>query len=161
MDKLREKIGALNLKVDEASSKADEYRNTIKQLEQDNLTKEQEISSLTHRYQVLDDECNKLGEELKKAKESADQGHASSSEVESLNRKIGLLESEAEEAEKNLRETTDRLRQTDVKAEHYERKVATLELEREQWEKRYEELQVQFKKLKEEYDAMTAEIEGM
>ena len=49
---------------------------------------------------------------------------------ESLLRKIALLESELDAADKNLRETTDKLRQVDVRAEHFERQVQRLEAER-------------------------------
>ena len=102
------KINLLNQKVDEANGRADEGQTKIKQLELENLAKEQEITSLNHRNKLLEDECNALNTTLKTAKESADQGHASSSEVESLRRKVQLLEDEAEEADKNQRETTEK-----------------------------------------------------
>ncbi|KAA1134445.1 hypothetical protein PGTUg99_001038 [Puccinia graminis f. sp. tritici] len=57
-------------------------------------------------------------------------------ELVSLQHKIALLESELDNAEKNLRETTDKLRQVDVKAEHFERQVQRIESERDSWEKK-------------------------
>jgi len=161
MDKLKEKMASLRMETEEAQAQNEELKNRIKVLEQENLTKEQEISSLTHRNTLLDDEVEKLERALAEAKNAADSGAAHSSELDALQRKLQLLEDEAEEADKNLRETNEKLRLTDVKAEHYERKVATVESERDMWEKKYEECNDKFKQCQEELDKICQQLNDM
>lgn len=101
-------MNALRLETDQAHAKNEELTARVKTLEQENLTKEQEIHSLTHRNSLLDAEVEKLEKALAEAKSAADTGAAHGSEVDSLNRKLQLLEEEAEEADKNLRETNEK-----------------------------------------------------
>lgn len=98
----------LRAESEEAQAKVEELQARIKVLEQENLSKEQEIVSLTHRNSLLEEEVEKLELTVKDAKSAADSGAASSSEVENLQRKVQLLEDEAEEADKNLRETNEK-----------------------------------------------------
>ena len=153
--KFEQKMSSLRVEADENMAKAEEMKGKVKVLEQDNLTKEQEITSLTHRNQLLESEVEKLETGLKEAKtmsaDAAQHGQAN----ENLTRKLQLLEEEAELSDKTLRETNEkyifpqshamhtnllRLRQTDVKAGHYERKVQALEQARDEWEAKYEEM---------------------
>jgi tropomyosin, fungi type len=96
------------METEEAQALNEELKARIKVLEQENLTKEQEINSLTHRNTLLDEEVEKLEKALSEAKSAADNGAANSSELEALTRKVQLLEDEAEEADKNLRETNEK-----------------------------------------------------
>jgi tropomyosin, fungi type len=154
------KMNALRIEADENQSKAEELQTKVKALEQENLSKEQEITSLTHRNQLLEAEVEKLEAALKEAKGIAGESAQHGAQNEALTRRLQLLEEEAEEADKTIRETNekyvyplasaiasldanyacDRLRQTDVKAGHYERKVQALEQDRDQWEAKYEEM---------------------
>jgi len=161
MEKLKEKMSALRMEADAAQTTNAELAAKIKTLEQENLQKEQEITSLSHRNQLLEGDVEKLEEKIKELKASADSGATSSQEVESLQRKVQLLEEEAEEADKNLRETNEKLRLTDVKAEHYERKVATVEAERDQWEKNYEETCEKLKLCQKELGDLNAALDSM
>lgn len=161
MDKLKEKMNALRMEAERAQEGNAELAARIKVLEQENLAKEQEITSLSHRNQLLEGDVEKLEEKIKELKSSADSGATSSQEVESLQRKVQLLEEEAEEADKNLRETNEKLRLTDVKAEHYERKVATVEAERDQWEKKYEETCEKLKQCQKELADVNAALDSM
>lgn len=99
---------SLRMETEEAQARNEELKARIKVLEQENLTKEQEISSLTHRNTLLDEEVEKLEKALADAKNAADSGAAHSSELDALQRKLQLLEDEAEEADKNLRETNEK-----------------------------------------------------
>lgn len=101
-------MNALRMETEEAHAKNEELQSRIKVLEQENLTKEQEINSLTHRNTLLDEEVEKLENALKEAKSQADTGAAHSTELDALQRKLQLLEEEAEEADKNLRETNEK-----------------------------------------------------
>jgi tropomyosin len=98
----------LRLEAEDAHTKVEELAHRVKVLEQENLSKEQEISSLTHRNSLLDAEVEKLEKALADAKTAADTGTVNSTELESMSRKLQLLEEEAEEADKNLRETNEK-----------------------------------------------------
>lgn len=101
-------MNSLRLEADEAHSKVEELKNKVKSLEQENLAKEQEITSLTHRNQLLEAEIEKLETGIKEAKDSASQSAQHDTQNEALQRRLQLLEEEAEEADKNLRETNEK-----------------------------------------------------
>lgn len=101
-------MNALRVEADEAQAQVEELKNKVKALEQENLAKEQEITSLTHRNQVLEAEIEKLESSLKDAKEKADQSAQHDTQNEALQRRLQILEEEAEQADKNLRETNEK-----------------------------------------------------
>ncbi|OJD32426.1 actin lateral binding protein [Diplodia corticola] len=171
MDAIKKRMNALRIEADEATAKVEELSSDKKRLEQENLAKEQEITSLAHRNQLLEGEVEKLETHLKDAKAIADDSSQAGTHNESLTRRVQLLEEEAEEADKNLRETNEKyvtfltpkrfwfqLRQTDVRAGHYERKVQALEAERDQWEAKYEEMAKKYADTKKELDDFVNEI---
>ena len=98
----------LQLDAEEATTKNEELTAKVKALEQENMAKEQEITSLTHRNQLLEGENEKLEARYKDAEKMRDEGSHHSSQNEALQRKLQLLEDEAEEADKNLRETHEK-----------------------------------------------------
>lgn len=102
------KMQALRVEADEHQTKSEELQAKVKTLEQENLAKEQEITSLTHRNQLLEGEVEKLETGLKEAKDTAGQSAQHGQQNESLQRRLQLLEEEAEEADKTLRETNDK-----------------------------------------------------
>lgn len=162
-------MAALRAEADTNAAQADELKAKVKTLEQENMAKEQEIRSLTHRNQLLESEVEKLETGIKEAKALAADGTQSGQQAEALNRRLQVLEEEAENADRTLKETTekygiklkktnlmtaltldDRLRQTDVKSGHYERKVQALERERDEWEAKYEEIGQKYAALQKE-----------
>lgn len=169
-----QKMNSLRLEADENAAKADEMKAKVKQLEQENLAKEQEITSLTHRNHLLEAEVEKLETGIKEAKALAADGAQSGAQTEALNRRLQVLEEEAENADKTLKETTEkyryhtvtlrstdlgrRLRQTDVKSGHYERKVQALEQERDDWEAKYEEMAKKHAQLQKELQELEQTI---
>lgn len=86
----------------------EELTTKVKTLEQENLAKEQEITSLTHRNQTLESEVEQLDAGHKDMKSQLDQTGQHGSQNEALQRKLQILEEEAEEADKNIRETNDK-----------------------------------------------------
>ncbi len=96
------------MEADDAQSKAEEYKGKVKALEQENLSKEQEITSLSHKNQLLETEVEKLDASVKHWKDLAEDNGKHSTQNETLQRRLQLLEEEAEEADKNLRETNDK-----------------------------------------------------
>jgi len=151
-------MNSLRIEADEATSQVEEYKIKVKALEQENLQKEQEITSLTHKNGLLEAEVEKLEAQIKDAKVIADEGHQHGTQNEALQRRLQLLEEEAEEADKNLRETNDKLRQTDVKAGHFERKVQALEQDRDQWEAKFEEMSKKYSAVQKELEDFQQEI---
>lgn len=156
-----QKLNSLKLETEAAQSKADEYSDRVKQLEQDVMQRDQEIASLTHKNTLLETEVEELETHLKDAKGAAEEGAATGSQNESLVKKISLLEDELEASDRNLRETTEKLRQTDVKAEHLERRVTSVEAERDEWEKKFEDLSEKYASAKAELEEITLQLENI
>lgn len=102
-------MNALRIEADASAAQVEELSSDKKRLEQENLAKEQEITSLTHKNQLLESEVEKLETGLKDAKSIADESTQAGTHNESLTRRVQLLEEEAEEADKNLRETNEKL----------------------------------------------------
>ncbi|CAG7938179.1 unnamed protein product [Penicillium olsonii] len=149
---------ALRAEADEAHELVEELKARVKTLEQENLSKEQEITSLNHRNQLLEDEVEKAETSLKEAKEAASQSLQHDTQNEALQRRVQLLEEEAEENDKTLRETNEKLRQTDIKAGHYERKVQALEDQNSKLEQRYEDAIKEHSGVKKELDDLAAQM---
>ncbi len=101
-------MNALRIEADEAGAKVEELQKSVKVLEQDNLQKEHEITSLTHKNNQLEADVEKLEAQIKDAKVLGDEGTQHATQNEALQRRLQLLEEEAEEADKNLRETNDK-----------------------------------------------------
>lgn len=101
-------MNALRLEADESAAKVEELSAKVKTLEQENLAKEQEITSLSHKNQLLEQELEKLEAGLKDAKAAADDSAQHGSQNESLSRRLQVLEEEAEEYDKKLKETTEK-----------------------------------------------------
>jgi tropomyosin, fungi type len=141
-------------------------------LELTNTSKDQEITSLTHRNELLEKKLEEHEEKLEKFKGLESDESGARGEKESMERKIALLEEEAEQNDKNLKETTeksysgsivlmDRLRQVDVKAEHFERKVTSLELERDALDKKLDEMSEKYRTVKAELDEVNAQLDNI
>lgn len=71
-------------------------------------SKDQEITSLTHRNELLEKKLEEYEEKLEKFKGLENDESGARGERESLLRKVALLEEEAEQNDKNLRETTEK-----------------------------------------------------
>src|SRR6266498_4175386 len=98
----------LRAEADEAQKQVEELQAKVKTLEQENLGKAQEITSLTHRNSLLEAEVEKLETGIKEAKAAASDSAQHGIQNETLQRRLQLLEEEAEEADKNLRETNEK-----------------------------------------------------
>ena len=103
-----QRMQTLRLEADDNAAKAEELKTKVKTLEQENLAKEQEITSLTHRNQLLEGEVEKLEGQLKDAKAQATEGAQAGQHSESLQRRLQVLEEEAEQADKTLKDTSEK-----------------------------------------------------
>ena len=99
---------ALRVEADESGAKAEEYKTKVKQLESETTQKEQEITSLTHKNSVLEGEVEKLEAQVKTFKDEAGAGLQAGTQAESLQRKIQVLEEEAEESDRTIRELNEK-----------------------------------------------------
>lgn len=108
LSNVTQKMNQLRLEADESAAKVEEMQAKVKQLEQDNLAKEQEITSLSHKNGLLETEVEKLETAIKDFKKAAEDGTQHSSTNEALTRRLQLLEEEAEEADKTLREANEK-----------------------------------------------------
>ena len=99
---------ALRVENDDISSKHEEVQGKVKVLEQENLAKEQEITSLSHKNQLYEAEVEKLEAKTKELQKALDDAGSAGTHNESLQRRLQLLEEEAEESDKNMRETNDK-----------------------------------------------------
>ena len=101
-------MNQLRLEQQEAEAKAEELAKKVKALEQENMAKEQEIRSLSHKNQLLEEESEKLHNENKGHKEELSRSGQSGTHNETLQRRVQLLEEEAEESDRNIREVNDK-----------------------------------------------------
>jgi tropomyosin, fungi type len=103
-----QKMNSLRIEADEAATQVEDMKSKVKSLEQENLAKEQEITSLQHKNQLLESEVEKLEGGITEHKKAAEENVGHGTQNEHLQRRLQLLEEEAEEADKNLRETNDK-----------------------------------------------------
>ena len=99
---------SLREEADASQAQADELKAKVKILEQENLAKEQEITSLTHKNQLLEAEVEKLDTSLKETKAALEVSGQQGTQNESLQRRLQILDQEAEESDRNLRETNEK-----------------------------------------------------
>lgn len=99
---------ALRVEADESGARAEEFKTKVKALEADNISKEQEITSLTHKNSVLEGEVEKLETQVKSLKEEAGAGAQAGNQAESAQRRLQVLEEEAEESDRQIRELNDK-----------------------------------------------------
>ena len=104
-----QKINSLRAETDTANEKIDELNAKVKALELSTTHKDQEITSLTHRNELLEKKLEEHEEKIEKFKGLENDESGARGERESLLRKIALLEEEAELNDKNLKETTEKL----------------------------------------------------
>ena len=99
---------SLRIEAETSQAQTEDLKAKVKVLEQENLAKEQEITSLTHKNQLLEAEVEKLETGIKEAKVAAEESNQHGTQNESLQRRLQLLEDEAEESDKNIRETNEK-----------------------------------------------------
>lgn len=105
----------LKEKEEEALAKVEELHVKVKALEQENLAKEQEITSLSHKNQLLEADVEKLETTNKELKVKVEATGQQSIQSEGLQRRLQLLEEEAEQADANIRETNEKYVEAPVK----------------------------------------------
>jgi tropomyosin len=101
-------MNSLRVEADESHAEAEALKAKVKTLEQENLSKEQEIVSLSHKNQLLEKEVDKLETLVKDHKTAAEEGSQHGAANETLTRRLQLLEEEAEQADRNLRDTNEK-----------------------------------------------------
>ena len=101
-------MSALRTEADAAVDRAEAAEAKIKKLEQELLGKEQDVTSLTHKLDVLEGQLADAEGKLGVAKSAQQEGELSKATSDELRRKIQLLEDELDAAEKNAKETVEK-----------------------------------------------------
>lgn len=101
-------MNAIRAEADNAVARAEAAEGKNKQLEQQLLEKEQNITSLNVQIARLETELETTEGKLAEAKSAQADGEHSKTTNDSLARKIVLLEEELDAAEKNVKETTEK-----------------------------------------------------
>ncbi|OMJ26863.1 putative asparagine-tRNA ligase, mitochondrial [Smittium culicis] len=146
MDKLKEKISNIRLEADAASARADAAELALKQINEQQIEREQEIISLQNRITLLEDELDRKESRIAEAKQLAEDHESTRDASDVLNKRIHLLEEKLETAELELQQTKEK--NMDVKTESLERTIAQFENERVDSESRYEALNEKYLKSK-------------
>jgi len=107
-----QKLNALRVENDEVSAKHEDLQGKVKVLEQENLAKEHEITSLSHKNQLYESEVETLEKKNKEIQKALEEASGAGTHNESLQRRLQLLEEEAEESDKNIRETNEKYENT-------------------------------------------------
>lgn len=102
-----QKLNSLRAEADAAIERAEEAESKNKRLEQESLQKEQEITSLQHKLNVMESDLEKAEAKLQDHKANKEEEDSSKSNVDSLQRKVSMLEEDLDQTEKKLRETTE------------------------------------------------------
>ncbi|KAF9100200.1 hypothetical protein BGX23_004028 [Mortierella sp. AD031] len=144
MDKFKEKIASVRAELEAALTRAETTESEVKRLTDENVQKDQEITSLKTKIQFAEDQIAECETRISDAKSGLDEGESAKMAGEGLSRKVALLEAELEAAERNLGEASEKLRQMDIKAEQYERKAQQLEDENSASESKVDELVIQY-----------------
>lgn len=158
MDKIREKLSSLKLEADTAQEKLEEAEARIKQLEEDNLSKEQEINSYVHKTSTLEKENEKLESQLDEQKKLANEGIAHSSAKDALSTRNSELETQLDDATSKNKELSDKLKDLEVKYEEISRSNTALEHERETSEQKLEEMTAKYNKAQAEVEDITSQL---
>lgn len=98
----------MRLEADVAIQRAEKVEAKVKILEQELLTKEQEVSSLQHRLAVMEEANEEADKKLSELKTNSLDSEQTKTTAENLNRKVQLLEEELDAAEKNHKETVEK-----------------------------------------------------
>jgi len=104
----RQKLNSLRTEADASIARAEDAESKNKKYEQEILTKDQDITSLSHKVSLLEADLEKTEAKLTEAKAHHEEGETHKGANESLNRKVQLLEEELDTAEKNLKDTVEK-----------------------------------------------------
>lgn len=103
-----QKLNNLRAEADASIERAEAAEAKNKKLEMELLAREQEITSLSHKLNVMEGDLEKAEAKLADAKHAREDGDSAKSTAENLQRKIQILEEELDNAEKNLKETVEK-----------------------------------------------------
>ncbi|KAF9207999.1 hypothetical protein BGZ49_010030, partial [Haplosporangium sp. Z 27] len=107
MDKFKEKLAALREEVNIATARADTAEAEVKRLQDEQIQKDHEITSLKNKLQLTEAELEKAENKMVEAKLNLDEGETTKTVGEGLARKVSLLEAELDTAERDLRDTAE------------------------------------------------------
>lgn len=103
-----QRLASLRQEADNAVARAEEAEAKVKKLEQQQLEKDQDITSLQHKLSVADEQLEKFESKLTESKAQAQDAESNKATNEGLSRKVQLLEEELDAAEKHSKEVVEK-----------------------------------------------------
>ncbi|KAG0239401.1 tropomyosin [Mortierella sp. GBAus27b] len=158
MDKFKEKVNSLRNEVDAANTRADEFEAKVRLLKSEHLQKDHEIASLKNQLRTKDETLLRTEDRWMETKSSLDEGDNTKTTGEGLLRKVTLIESQLETAERNLSIDTEKLRELEAKTEIFERQVQKLEDQKRDYEARVEDLNNKYNEVRNEMNRIMDDI---
>ncbi|CAO3698437.1 unnamed protein product [Rhizopus stolonifer] len=120
MEKFKEKLSQLRAEAEAANAAGDEYTNIIKQLENEDIQKDHEITSLQSKTELLEKNLEKTENELNTVTLRSQEAEA---KADKLDREIIELEQELENAEKRNDELKELTKAIKEEMAEYERQL--------------------------------------
>ncbi|KAJ2134053.1 tropomyosin-2 [Coemansia sp. RSA 678] len=108
MDKLREKLATLRAEIDAANERAETAEQALKQLEDQQTDRDQELISYQNRIRRLEDEAQMREDQLDEAKQFQRDNEATLNESDVLVKKVVTLEERFDDTESKLREALEK-----------------------------------------------------
>ncbi|KAJ1733169.1 tropomyosin-2 [Coemansia biformis] len=152
MEKLREKIGSLRAEIDAAVERAETAEHALKQLEDQQTERDQEVISYQNRIKRLEEEAQVREEQLDEAKQIQRASEASLNESDVLVKKVSSMEERLDETENQLREALEKIRAFDLENESLQRIITQHEKNKENLDQKHEELNEKYLSTKNELD---------
>ncbi|KAJ2306345.1 tropomyosin-2 [Coemansia sp. RSA 2706] len=152
MEKLREKFNNLRAEVEVANERADSAEQALKQLQDEQTEREQEIISYQNRIKRLEEEAQMREDQLEEAKKFNQDNQTTLSETDVLIKKVMTLEEKLDTAENQLREALEKIRSYDLENENLQRIITQNDKDKEIADQRYEELELKYNENKQELD---------
>ncbi|KAJ1859383.1 tropomyosin-2 [Coemansia sp. RSA 1822] len=161
MEKLREKLATLRAEIDAANERADTAEQALKQLEDQQTDRDQELISYQNRIRRLEDEAQMREDQLDEAKQFQRDNEATLNESDVLVKKVTTLEERFDDTESKLREALEKIRAYDLENEGLQRTITQYEKDKEIAEQKYEEMNEKYLASKSELDETIKMLESM
>ncbi|KAJ2498999.1 hypothetical protein GGH96_003858 [Coemansia sp. RSA 1972] len=161
MDKLREKLATLRAEIDAANERAETAEQALKQLEDQQTDRDQELISYQNRIRRLEEEAQVREDQLDEAKQFQRDNEATLNESDVLVKKVVTLEERFDDTENKLREALEKIRAYDLENEGLQRTITQHEKDKEIAEQKYEEMNEKYLASKGELDETIKMLESI
>ncbi|KAJ2238918.1 tropomyosin-2, partial [Coemansia sp. RSA 1287] len=155
------KLATLRAEIDAANERAETSEQALKQLEDQQTDRDQELISYQNRIRRLEDEAQMREDQLDEAKQFQRDNEATLNESDVLVKKVVTLEERFDDTESKLREALEKIRAYDLENEGLQRTITQHEKDKEIAEQKYEEMKEKYLASKGELDETIKMLESM